>query len=148
MTLVKRNQLRMRRHLRNPFERLFNHDLPSLWDDDILETVPSVNITEKKDHYRIELAVPGMKKEDFNIEVDGNFITVSAEKESEKEDEEDSRSWKEYNYSSFSRSFTLPDNAEANADNITAKYEDGVLRFEVPKKAGTEKSGARKIEVK
>jgi HSP20 family protein len=71
----------------------------------------------------VSLAAPGMKKEDFKIDVDGNMLTISSEKEETKEEKEKKFTRKEYNYSSFSRSFTLPD--EVNKEKIDAKYEDG-----------------------
>jgi len=72
-------------------------------------TMPAVNITDNKDDYTVSLAVPGMKKDDFNIDVEGNLLTISCEKEEKKEEKEAKYTRKEYNYSSFSRSFTLPD---------------------------------------
>ena len=71
--------------------------------------VPAVNIAEKKDQFDVSLAAPGMRKEDFNIDVDGNVLTISAETREEKEQKDERYTRKEFNYSSFSRSFTLPD---------------------------------------
>jgi HSP20 family protein len=95
-------------------------------------TVPAVNIKDNKDDYVVSLAVPGMKKEDFNIDVEGDMITISCEKEEKKEEKEAKYTRKEYNYSSFKRSFTLPD--QINKEKIDARYEDGVLRLLLPKK--------------
>ena len=72
-------------------------------------TVPAVNIVESKDDYSLSFAIPGMKKEDFDISVDGNMLTISSQKEETKEDRDSRYTRKEYNYSSFSRSFNLPD---------------------------------------
>ena len=71
--------------------------------------VPAVNITEQKNDYLVSLAAPGMKKDDFKIDVDGNMLTISSEKEENKEEKDKKFTRKEYSYSSFSRSFTLPD---------------------------------------
>jgi HSP20 family protein len=90
----------------------------------------------------VSLAVPGMKKDDFNIDVEGNMLTISSEKEESKEEKEDKYTRKEYNYSSFSRSFTLPD--EVNKEKIEAKYEDGVLKLMLPKKEEAKKLAAGK----
>lgn len=109
-------------------------------------SVPAVNITENKDDYEVSLAVPGMKKDDFRIDVDGNMLTISSEKEESKEEKEKTFTRKEYNYSSFSRSFTLPD--EVNKEKIEAKYEEGVLRLTLPRKEEAKKSTAKKIAVK
>ncbi len=105
-------------------------------------TVPAVNIVENKEDYMVSLAVPGMKKEDFNIDVEGNMLTISSEKEESKEEKEDKYTRKEYNYSSFSRSFTLPD--EVNKEKIEAKYVDGVLKLMLPKREEAKKLAAGK----
>lgn len=108
--------------------------------------VPAVNITEKKDEYLVSLAVPGMKKDDFNIDIDGNMLTISSEKEDSKEEKDKKFTRKEYNYSSFSRSFTLPE--EINKEKIEAKYEDGVLKISLPRKEEAKKLSAKHIAVK
>ena len=108
--------------------------------------VPCVNITEQKDEYKVSLAAPGLKKDDFHIDVDGNMLTISCEKEENKEEKDNKFTRKEYNYSSFSRSFTLPD--EINKEKIDAKYEDGVLRISLPRKEGANKPTAKHLAVK
>ena len=105
-------------------------------------TVPAVNILENKNEYNVSLAVPGMKKEDFNIDVEGNMLTISCEKEETTEQNNERYNRKEYNYSSFSRSFTLPE--EVNREKIEAKYEDGVLKVMLPKKEEAKKLAAGK----
>ena len=108
--------------------------------------VPAVNIVEHKNEYEVSLAVPGMKKDDFVIDVDGNMLTISSEKEESKEEKEKTFTRKEYNYSSFSRSFTLPE--EINKEKIEAKYEDGVLKIALPRKEEAKKLTAKHIAVK
>ena len=108
--------------------------------------IPAVNITEQKNDYLVSLAVPGMKKEDFKIDVDGNMLTISSEKEETKEEKDKKFTRKEYNYSSFSRSFTLPD--EVNKEKIDAKYEDGVLKISLPRREEVKKPTAKQIAVK
>jgi len=105
-------------------------------------TVPSVNVVDNKDEYRLSLAVPGMTKDDFNIDVNGSMITVSCEKEESKDEKEKNYTRKEYNYTSFSRSFQLPD--EVNKEKIDAHYENGVLRVTLPKKEDAKKLIANK----
>lgn len=95
-------------------------------------TVPAVNITDEKDAFKVTMAVPGMKKDDFRIDVEGNMMTISAETKEEKEESDKKYTRKEYNYSSFSRSFTLPQ--EVNKEKIEAKYDNGVLTLALPKK--------------
>jgi HSP20 family protein len=108
--------------------------------------VPSVNITEHKDEYVVALAAPGLKKEDFKIDVEANMLTVSCEKEENKEEKDKKFTRKEYNYTSFSRSFTLPE--EVNREKIEAKYEDGVLKIALPRKDEAKKITAKQIAVK
>jgi len=116
----------------------------SLWNRAL--TVPAVNITENKDEYQVAVAVPGMKKDDFKIDVDGNMLSISCEKEESKEEKDKTFTRKEYNYSSFSRSFTLP--VEVNKEKIDAKYEDGVLKLSLPRKEEVKKPAAKQIAVK
>lgn len=105
-------------------------------------TLPAVNITESKDDYMVSLAAPGMKKDDFKIDLEGNMITISSEKEEKKEEKEKKFTRKEYNYSSFCRSFTLPD--EVNKEKVDARYEDGVLKISLPKKEEAKKMSISK----
>ena len=109
-------------------------------------TVPAVNIMESKDDFKLSFAVPGMKKDDFHIGIDGNMLTISTEKEETREEKESRYTRKEYNYSSFSRSFSLPD--EVSKDNIQAAYTDGVLHLTLPKKEEAKKFTAKNIIVK
>lgn len=108
--------------------------------------IPAVNITEHKDEYLVSLAVPGMKKDDFKIDVDGNLLTISSEKEENKEEKDKKFTRKEYNYSSFSRTFTLPE--EINKEKIEAKYEEGILKIALPRKEEVKKLTAKHIAVK
>jgi len=108
--------------------------------------VPAVNITEHKNEFLVSLAVPGLKKDDFKIDVDGNMLTISSEKEESKEEKDAKFTRKEYNYSSFSRTFTLPE--EINKEKIDAKYEDGVLKISLPRKEEVKNITAKHIAVK
>jgi HSP20 family protein len=92
---------------------------------------PAVNVAEKDNEYCIDMAVPGYKKEDFKIKVNNDILTVSAEAKTENKEEKKEYTRKEYSYSSFSRSFQLPDNVKD--DQIGAKYEDGMLKLSLPK---------------
>jgi HSP20 family protein len=129
----------------NLADRFFRDSFSDLWTKSITETIPSVNIIENKENFSIELAVPGMKKSDFKIEVNGDIMTISSEKESENSEEGKNYWKKEYNYSSFSRSFTLPETA--NRDKIAATYKDGILVLNVPKNEGAIKNSVKKITV-
>ena len=94
----------------------------------------------------VSLAVPGMKKDDFNIDIEGNMLTISSEKEENKEEKEKRFTRKEYSYSSFSRSFTLPD--EVEVQKIEARYEDGVLKIRLPFNQEVKKPMAKHIAIK
>ena len=116
----------------------------SLWGN--MLTIPAVNIVEEKDDFMISMAVPGMKKSDFRIDVEGDMLTISAETKIEKEEKEKKFTRKEFNYTSFSRTFTIPDGTKA--DKIDARYEDGVLKLLIPKTEETRKLEAKHIAVK
>lgn len=109
-------------------------------------TVPAVNISERQDHFEISLAAPGMKKDDFNIDVEGNLLTISAETEQKREEKEERHTRQEYNYTSFSRSFTMPDGVMR--DKIDAHYENGLLKLILPKTDEAKKTASKHIAVK
>ena len=105
-------------------------------------TIPSVNIAEDEKGYQVSLAAPGLKREDFKIDIDGNMITVSSEQEESKEEQEKKFTRREYNYTSFSRSFTLPD--DVNREKVEAKYADGVLHLSLPRKEELKRDNGKK----
>jgi HSP20 family protein len=144
-TLAKRTE-----RMPSYFEDFLNKPLLDLFDSGFPSrtmNLPAVNITERKDDYLIAMAAPGLKKEDFKIDVEGNMLTISSEKEEENEEKEERYTRKEYSYSSFERSFTLPD--EVNKDKIDAHYQDGVLELVLPKKEEAKKMAiSQKITVK
>ena len=109
--------------------------------------MPAVNVTDNKDSYVVSLAAPGLKKADFKINVEGNMLSISSEKEESTEENEEKYTRKEYNYSSFCRSFNLPD--EVNKEKIDAVYQDGILKVTLPKNEQARKaSGTKQIAVK
>jgi HSP20 family protein len=122
---------------------------PRLWDIngdfDFISKVPSVNITENDKEFKIEMAAPGLNKEDFKVEVEDGVLHISSEKEAESKEEKKNYTRREYSYNSFSRSFTLPDNSLP--DKITAKYENGVLNITLPKKEVTVSKQVKEIKV-
>ena len=96
--------------------------------------MPAVNISEDEKSYKVDVVAPGMKKENFKVNVDDDVLTISAEVKTENIQEEDEArqySRREYSHSSFTRSFRLPDNSKD--DSIFANYEDGVLKLIIPK---------------
>ncbi len=147
MTLVKFNEGKSRTSLMRPgfddvFESIFNDTFLS---DRMVSRVPAVNISETDGFYHIELAAPGLKKEDFKLNLDRDVLTISAEKQNEQMENDKKYNKREYSYTSFVRSFTLPDSADD--DGIEAEYNDGVLRINVAKRADA-RTSSRQIEIK
>lgn len=110
-------------------------------------TIPALNIKENEDAYEIEVAAPGMKKDDFKVELDGGMLTISSERKSEDEHKENGKySRKEFSYQSFQRMLQLPKEV-VDSDKIAAKYEDGVLRLSIPKKEEAKPRPPRMIQI-
>ena len=114
----------------NLFDELFNVN----WNNQAKENtvVPPVNIFETKDAFHLELNVPGRNKEDFKVNVENGLLTISYEKPDEKGSEDVKTIRSEFNFKSFSRTFSIDKNIDA--ENIQAKYENGLLKFQLPKK--------------
>ena len=131
------------------FDQLFDTDLFDWSNRNYSETnttVPSVNIKENADAFNVEMAVPGFDKKDFNVKLDHNVLTISSEKKVENETKEGERFTRhEYSYQSFSRSFTLPE--AANGDKISAKYDNGILNVEIPKREEAKPKPMRQIAI-
>jgi len=146
MTLVKFANGQKSRAV-NPFlSDVFDSILNDSFLSDKLSTrVPAVNIAETENEFQIELAAPGLKKEDFKISVDKNVLSVSADKKTENVEEGKKFSKREYSYNSFTRSFTLPEVADHS--KIEAEYTDGILKLNVAKKEEA-KIQSREIAVK
>lgn len=109
---------------------------PSIWGSTM--NVPAVNIKETETMYSINLAAPGLNKQDFAIRVENNTLSISCEKETQAEESDEQYSRREYNFTSFNRNFSLPE--EVNADKIEATYENGILTLMLPKKEEAIKS--------
>jgi len=105
-------------------------------------SVPAVNITTSNGDYLFSMAVPGMKKEDFKIDYDDSLLTISCEKEETNEEKNAKYTRKEYNFSSFKRSFSIP--TEINVERIEAHYQDGILHIKLPIKEALKLSGEHK----
>ncbi|QNL23273.1 Hsp20/alpha crystallin family protein [Hyphobacterium sp. CCMP332] len=146
MTLVKYNPSKRSYFpgFSNLFDDFFNDEL---YSNRMVGTMPSVNVKETEDTFHVELAAPGMSKNDFKVEADNNQLTISSEKESnnEEKDENGKYTMREFNYQSFRRSFTLPESA--NADKIAATYKDGVLNISIPKKEEAKQKPIRTIKI-
>lgn len=141
MSLIKKAQ-----DLWNPWSDFLDSDrfLSFDWGKK-MHSVPSVNIKENGKEFKIEMAAPGMSKNDFKVSVENDMLTISAEKKEEKKDETEKYTRHEYSYNSFSRSFSLPENADG--ENAVANYENGVLYISLPKKVEEEKKAGKEISV-
>jgi HSP20 family protein len=148
-TLAKRNRNDGQRGLMRPWfqdffdvESFFGRDFPQL-----SKSLPAVNISEDEKCFAIEVAAPGYKREDFKINVEDNILTINAESKHESTEEQSNKQYnrREYSYSSFTRSFQLPDNVKE--DGVAATYTDGILKLELPKTEQKSKPG-KQIEVK
>jgi HSP20 family protein len=109
------------------------------------QSFPAVNVIEIEDAFNIELAAPGLKKEDFKVNVHENTLTISTEKKEEKTENVGKYTRKEFNFSTFKRSFALPKNVDG--EKIVAIYNDGVLGLELPKKEQEKPKEPRLIEI-
>ena len=127
MSLVKFNQYPTFTDLLENIERNFLGRV-----DEYTGDVPAVNIKEENDKFVLEMAAPGMKKDDFQINLDNYQLTISSEKKEEKKEQEDNYTRREFLYSSFSRSFTLPKTVDI--EKIKADYKNGILSIVLPKK--------------
>lgn len=146
MSLIKRSDWPM---LASPSWITDFFDSERFFDSDWLrksQMLPAVNVNEKEKEFEIEMAAPGMKKSDFKISHENHTLTISSEKEEKREEKEKDYMRREFNYSAFSRSFNLPENAME--DKIVAHYEDGILKVSIPKKVPTKETISRPIEVK
>lgn len=137
-------------HKNNGLNPLFTDVFDSILNDTFLSDkfinkTPAVNIAETENDFHIELAAPGLSKEDFKISVEKNILTVSAEKKTEAEVADKKYSKKEFNYTAFNRTFTLPETVDYA--KIDAAYTDGILKLNVAKKEEA-KIQTREISVK
>ncbi|MEP6750691.1 MAG: Hsp20/alpha crystallin family protein [Bacteroidota bacterium] len=149
MTIVKRNG-NGQHHFPQLFDDFFNRDIFNwgLTNYSATDTtIPAVNIKETSDSYEVEVAAPGMTKKDFNVQLEGNMLTISSEKEVNKEANGNIRyASREFSYQSFSRIFTLQKDV-VDTEKIQAGYEDGVLHLVIPKREEAKQKGSRRIEI-
>jgi HSP20 family protein len=132
--------------------RTFSPFLSNLFDDDFLpvltsrtSSMPAVNIKENEKSFLLELAVPGIDKGDLKIDINEDVLTISSESKNETEEGKDGYMRKEYSYSSFVRSFYIPENV--NRDKIGANYKDGILSVELPKMEEEKSKISRQVKI-
>ena len=108
-------------------------------------SLPMVNIKETAEDYFVEMAVPGLKKSDFNIVLDNQVLSISTETDEQKDLKEENYTRREFGYASFKRSFTLPETVDEG--KIKAKYDEGILSINLPKKEEAKQKPARSIKI-
>ncbi|MCB0449174.1 Hsp20/alpha crystallin family protein [Mariniflexile maritimum] len=136
--------------------------LPSLpsWFDDILGkglgtefmsnfntgmTLPAVNVIDGDHEFAIEVAVPGLKKSDFDINIDNRVLSIGVESKTESNEKTENYTRREFGYSTFKRTFTIPESV--NTEAISADYNDGILKIHLPKREEAKKKPAKKIKI-
>jgi len=145
MTLVKfktNNGNELMPGVNDIFESIFND---TFFSDRMVTRVPAVNVSETEGNYHIELAAPGLKKEDFKLNLENNVLNIAVEQTTDQRDIQKNYSKREFSYNSFVRSFTLPESADEGA--IDATYTDGILRIDIAKREEA-KPIRRQIEIK
>ena len=149
MSIVKRNNNDLW-NTPNLFNDFFTRDL---WDWGMRNnsttntSIPAVNIRETADSFEVEMAAPGMKKEDFKVELDNNVLTISSEREQRNEENDGQRyARREFSYQSFQRTFHLSKDV-VDADKIQARYENGLLRLTIPKKEEAKQRPPKTIQI-
>ena len=138
------------RKSQNWLPSVFNDFFDNEWMEKANSTAPAINVIESENDYKIELAAPGMTKDDFNVRIDeDNCLVISMEKKNENKDEKKGGRYlrREFSYSKFQQTLVLPDDVEK--EHISAKVEHGVLTVDIPKKAPVEAAKLQRcIEVK
>ncbi|MGV8945614.1 MAG: Hsp20/alpha crystallin family protein [Lutibacter sp.] len=138
---------------KRPWENLFNSDLLNFDAENLLNdrlwlkkmNEPALNIKEKKNEFEIELSAPGFDKKDFEINIADGYLNIMAKKEERKEEKDENYTRKEFSYNSFEKSLQLPDSIVD--EKIKAKYENGILKFNLIKKTETIKQKPKTIEI-
>jgi HSP20 family protein len=145
MLTLKPNRHRFAGPAFSNFFDAFENEIPGIFRNEFNNLVqPSVNIKETKEAYLVEVAAPGLAKENFNVKVEDELLTISAEVQEQKLDESEKFTRKEFSQSSFKRTFTLPKTIAS--DKINAAYENGILKVTLPKLEEAKQKGS--IEVK
>lgn len=146
MTLVKFNSDNKNKvntpSITSVFDSIFND---TFFSDRMMTRVPAANISETAENFHVELAAPGLKKEDFKLKLERDVLSISVERVDQNDQQERNYAKREFSYSSFVRAFTLPDSA--NVEGIEANYNEGVLSINIPKREEA-KVVSRQIEIK
>jgi len=150
MSIVKRNNgSLLPADPRVLFDDFFSRELFNWGNNNFsstLTTLPSVNIKENTESFEVEVAAPGMEKQDFEITLEGNTLTISSTRKNNTEDRQENYVRREFSYQSFRRSIELAENI-VDEKHIQAKYENGVLKLTIPKSEKAKKQATRIIEI-
>lgn len=134
--------------VRSIFNDLFDMDnffSSNIVNREIMPNVPAVNVKEDENEFQVQVAAPGFEKQDLNISLENEVLTISAEKKDEKDEESENFKRREFNYTSFARTFKLP--TTVKEEEIKAEYKDGILTLNIPKKEESKKLLKKKISV-
>lgn len=148
MNRIKFARPRHQKSIGHVFDDIFNKSFSDILGADFTLNAPSTNISEDDNGFTIELAVPGLNKEDFNIKVEKDQLIVSSEKKTEENESDEKRKYtkREFNYSAFRKSFHI--NEKIDSENIDARYENGVLSLRLNKKEEAKEKAPRNIVIK
>ncbi len=145
MTHVKLSPFVRRKPAFNNFFDEFFSSMNEVIGSDFVNNIPAVNVIDTKDAFKMELAAPGLDKGDFELNIDKNLLTISAEKEATELADGEKITRKEFAYNKFTRTFRLPKSVKT--EDISAKYENGVLNITLPKKEEAKELPPRKVEI-
>ena len=128
------------------FDDFFTRELFNWPSDSSTGTsIPKANIYETDAEFHVEMAAPGMNRDDFKVELDNNMLTISSQREDSAEEDKRNYQRREYSFQSFVRTFHLPDSAEV--EKINAKYNDGILNLIIPKKEEAKRKPVKTIKI-
>lgn len=145
MNMIRFNKPAPKNNIVNVLDDFFNMSFGDVLDSDFSRKSPAINIVENENAYTIELAAPGLKKENFSINIEKDQLIISAKVESEKTEDTPKYKRREFNYSEFKKSFHL--NKDIDTEKIDAKYENGVLRIALEKREEAKDKEPRVITV-
>jgi HSP20 family protein len=148
MSIIPYRPFVMNKWVDDLFENLFNRSLGGFDSKEVMFSQPSVNVLEEAQEYIVEVAAPGLTKEDFKVEIENGYLTIRAQKEQKEEEERENGKYtrREFNFTRFQRSFHLPETV--NAESIAAQYENGILKVRLPKVEVAPKEAVKTIEIK
>jgi len=138
--------LRNKRFLPAFEDDFFGKDfLADIFDSSANKSIPEVNVIENAEEFKIDVAAPGLAKDDFKVDLHNNVLTISSEKEVRNLEEKEKYVRREFSYSSFQRSFSLPDSV--NQEKISAQHKDGILTLVIPKRDEAKEKPKREIKI-